>query len=154
MCDPWQPHIIQSLLFIHHALTPSCTLKDVDWKKREESKRDREEKLYQNTSSGYKPPETPLRCQNLQIWTQAFWLLIIPRAWSKTKFMTRSWRSLWHHKLNWQKLLESKPKPPVSQRRKETGRKIKKEEKVETRLWPVFAFFEAETLVFWMKPKC
>lgn len=44
----------------------------------------------------------------------------------ETKFMTPSWRSLWHHKLNWQRVLGSEPGPLPHPHPPAKKRKMKK----------------------------
>ncbi len=65
------------------------------------------------------------------------------------KFMTPSWRSVWHHKLNWQRVLDSKARPPVLQQRgKNLNSKESKPGCSQTRLYDSSLHFSVFNLVF------
>lgn len=114
MCDPRQ----------YHPITPahlSCqwsahTGTEVDRKAAEvRENKERERQTQHQNQLQLQTTRDQLHCRELRVWTLAanYSLSLV-----ETKFMAPSWSCSWHHKLNWQTVLESEPTASSPEKRR------------------------------------
>lgn len=101
--------IIRSLLSICHGQWSAHTETEGGRKAaevRENKERERQTRHQYQNQLQLQTTRDQLHCRELRVWTLAanYSLSLV-----ETKFMAPSWSCSWHHKLNWQTVLESEP---------------------------------------------
>lgn len=107
MCDPRQLHPITP---VHLSWSMISAHRDRGGRKaaevRENKERERQTRHQNQNQLQLQTTRDQLHCRELRVWTLAanYSLSLV-----ETKFMAPSWSCSWHHKLNWQTVLESEP---------------------------------------------